>query len=142
MKIFALALLLTCSCGPGFSIGDTTFIVEDGAEPWADLPEAVAAMQKVSTHEDTWDVTVRLYPSWYPVWNPGDACIYDHTSKTIKARTSRGPSTAEDCLPHEVAHRWDYLTRAPWTIEDVHDDVFKEKRDILNEAARNTWMHR
>jgi len=141
--LFAVILAFLTACGPTFSVGDTEFLMIEDAEAWPDLPEAMAAMQQLDTPEDMWCVSVLIYPIWHPIGKPGHACSYDPLVDQIRLRPNleKEPTTADGCLPHELAHRWDHLQSGS-AIGLDHDEVWGNYQDILIESAQTTWAHR
>ena len=119
VKVLLFLALAACSCaGPDMLIGQTRVYIHEGAVPWPDLPEALRSMQmatKEPYREEAYDVDLHLYAPWRTLtdspgipWGEGTfiACIYEHKTDTIRARTSTVGLTLEDsCLPHEFAHR-------------------------------------
>ena len=146
--ICALALItavVAVGCDNTFHVGATAFFVEHGAEPPADLPEAMEAMQDriPEVPDGMWDVTVLLFPAWQPVGARGTMCDYHHDLGQIHVRTV-GETTVDTCIPHEFAHRWRFIeARAWWAIdpETYHDERFAERFARLKDAAKYTWAH-
>lgn len=141
-----LAALLV-GCGDNgtayrWHIGDTTVHVHNGAQAWPDLPEALLAMQLTTDAPDAvWRVEMHLWPAGQiiPEAQPEQraACMYTHNTARVDARVTQGPSTADDCLPHELAHRW----RVVKSGIVKHDAVWKFYEQQLRAAAKTTWMH-
>lgn len=145
-----LSLILLCNalaCGNGdFKIGATRVEVRDEAVTyvWPDLPEALAVMQEVpGAPDDTWDVRVTIYPPWHPVGVPGHACEYEWSLDWIQIRAGYPDeeTTADGCLPHEIAHRWRHKADGLHAGAQ-HDAAFWAVTATLTEAARTTWAHR
>lgn len=141
--VVILGILSSVACGDQFMVGQTCFIIEDGAEPWDDLPEAVTAMQQHGP-EEAWDLCVRLRPG-YKAWVVGDACNFDPHIPEIRVRITGGPAVADDCLPHEFAHSWHFAEVPEDYAADSTEDHGLEwlwRFDTLASEADATWLAR
>ena len=144
--VVGFGILNSVGCSPGFKIWKTRFVVAEDAEVWDDLPEAMHQMQITEgVPEETWNITVFLNPGWRG--RPNEACRYEWLGNgdRIVARTTHGPATAHDCLPHEFAHRWHHMDMGPEVLtstETHHGPEWKWRHETLRDAAKDTWLGR
>lgn len=140
LLVLLLALWAGCRQGYTFSVGPTVVTVDDFAEGvWPDLPEGLDAMQQAGAPREAWDFELRVLPSWARLYKPNSACETFLTRRLTRARVT-GDSVADSCLPHEAAHIWREVEEKG--AGTLHDESFRQREDILREAARDTHLHR
>lgn len=144
--ILATTALSACG-GPDFRVGPVdVFIMDEGAEAWADLPEALADMQdRANAPADTWEnLQLEFYWDFRPIRNqPHRACEYDPRTHAIRIRVTE-EATYQDCLPHETAHAWMYTVHGLDGISGdlAHGAEWSELDATLREHASDTWLAR
>lgn len=143
--LLVFVLVLAACGGADLEVGETRVNVMEGVVPWPDLPEALEAMQALEEVPGVvWRTDVMLYPEWYNIGEPGQKCLYHWTSGMIEIRVSeREETTADGCLPHEFAHRWQHMVD-DWSsvLPNLHNERWRTMTSTLTNAAQQTFMHR
>lgn len=134
-------------CGADISVGDTLVFVEPGAgdHVWHDIPEALASMQIETASvapDGMWDVVIFIHPPWKRIAGTDTACYYRAAVNRVHVRPVDGPATADGCLPHELAHHWRYVESGRDAKSLMHDGSWSRANDVLQKAARKTWLRR
>lgn len=120
IHMYKAFLTLICALGGGcgslnyYTVDEVRVYVEDGAQPWEDLPDVLWKLQR--EYKDWpagfWQVELWVYPKGWGLDYYGDdvsaICYYNPADHTIHIRPI-GDSTYEGCLAHELAHHWTQL---------------------------------
>jgi len=134
--ILLVAFSCLAACGgesPDEIVGQTNFYFHDVA-PWPDLVDAVVEMRaSVLLPTGTWDLDIHIYP---------DGTTFDgfpsafYAPNLIQASVlSHESFVSQGCLPHEIAHKVNYLLGG----ED-HDEQWAGYAELLYDAAERTQM--
>lgn len=121
-----------------FSVGDVIVSVSDEAQLPADFAESIDAMRTGTATiapAGLWNFKVRVVPQGVNIWRPGDGCYYQHEIPEIVMRADQIPI----CFPHEVAHRWLYLSSGE-SAGRSHDSVHAALTEKLSTYMRKTWL--
>lgn len=129
----ALVAALFSSCGADLTVRGCDVHVEGGAQPWPDLPEALDFM--LEAHPV--DITIVIHPAWRG--DPGVACFYLPSEKEINVRLT-GRTTADGCLPHELAHALRHKESLAASLR--HDAAWKKAEREYRDLAFQTWCHK